>query len=118
MTLDAIRAADAEWQPRCQWVYPVSPDDDETWPPSCAFEQSHRHRIESALRWGHVWTYDPALDTSPEAHRRLLLAMVDELTQASNQYRAQRDEVRKHNDHQRRALQRARVLLAAIEPRP
>ncbi len=30
----------------------------------------------------------------------------------AEKYRAQRDEVRKHSDHQRRALHRARVLLA------
>ena len=58
MTLDAIRKADAEWEPRC-------------WCGALETDRCHRMRPSN---WH---TYDPAADTSPEAHRRLLLAMVD-----------------------------------------
>lgn len=77
--LAEARAAVAEWEARCQHVYPITKDTDPSWPPDCSFSQSQHHRIESDLRWAHPFTYDPAADHSPLALLAELLADRDRL---------------------------------------
>jgi len=73
MTLDAIKARDATWEPRCQWRSTL----DRRWWPDCG-NRIINHDVMGKPPWdmGHPFAYDPTLDTSPEADRRALLAML------------------------------------------
>jgi len=86
--IDAIKARDATWDPRCQWAYPgfVGTDRDD-WdhdPTPCRDGRRHHGPAPDNVKRhigpenDHPFTYDPARDTTPEADRHALLAMLDE----------------------------------------
>ena len=104
-TLDAIRKADAEWAPRCNVC------DRPERPPEGGYGIQPRRGYPDL----HPFTYDPSADTSPEAHRRLLLAVVEA---AAAWLRPDPDDDPLADDEWDPRAKACWDALAAIEPRP
>jgi len=85
MTLDDIKERDATWDPRCQSLMDVHQCVHTEFPPVGLPNIHQPWRQYPAI---HPFTYDPALDTSPEADRRALLATATALTAALAQMMA------------------------------